>query len=298
MAYTQKELDELHAAAERMGLFENTRNSKVKRLADRRAKPAKKKPALSKPPRFETEEQRRDRVLALFKLKPLQRADYVEPYDVTNPTRYAEVKDWTGGDSRLRHILERYGPAMSEKGITAQYFKNWRVSFMMMTPEQLGALLRVTGRTIRRWESGKGEIPFSMWWMIHCTLQDPDYFLSRPGFHDFYIEYENGTALLCSRSYPDIRQSPGELFVNRAALNEVLVLREEMKRQKETLDEMTAENTKLRQLLKAQGVTAELQAMQDHITDMMKRISTADVLEFPESKESAEIVPLPRQASA
>lgn len=281
MAYSVKEIQELQAAAQRLGLLENPRNSKIKRMTDRRTLAAQtaKKPV--KQPRFETEEDRRVRVMRHYNLKPLEEISEVEPYDVTNSTRYAQVEDWTGGEERLQHILRQYGPAMPERGISPEAMKRWREQFMLMTPEQLGTLLRVSGRTVRNWEAGKSSIPFSMWWMMHCTLQDPQYFLSRPGFHDFYIKYENGTPLLCSAKWPDIRQSPSDLWINRAAINEMTRMRNDLVKKDEEIAELTLENTRIRKLLKVNKVTAELQAMQDKLTDLLKRVHTADVVEFP-----------------
>jgi DNA-binding transcriptional regulator YiaG len=178
----------------------------------------------------------------------------------------------------LDKLLKRYAYVMKPQGITPADFKRWREQFMLMNPEQLGALVRVTGRTIRDWENGVSKIPFAMWWVMHVTMQDPDYFLTRPGFHDFYIEYVDGTAHLCSHTYPDIHWTATDLYFNRCALNEVLCLREEIKRHIENFQELTAENTRLRQMLKTDGVTSELQAMHDHIGALMKRIHTADVM--------------------
>jgi predicted nuclease with TOPRIM domain len=60
--------------------------------------------------------------------------------------------------------------------------------------------------------------------------------------------------------------------------------------------ELEAENTRLRQMLKAGTVAAELKAMHDHIGEMMRRMHTADIVALPE-KENAEVISL-RQASA
>lgn len=288
MAYTSEEIKDLQAAAERMGLFENTRNSKIKRLAGGKDPATGKKPA-KKRSKFETEQERKDRIVRDYKLKPLRQAEEVEPYDVTNPTRYASVKEFFPGDGnqRLQSILKMYHIALHEHVITPRGLRNWREHFMLMTPEQLGQLVRVSARTVRNWEAGKNEIPFSMWWMMHCTLQDPKMFLTRPGFHDFYIDYTQHPPELCSHTWPDIRYSATDLWINRAALSEVLSTRNQMKAQQDELDSLKAENTRLRQLLKAESVAAELQAMQAHIGDLLKRIHTADIIPFPKADDEA-----------
>ena len=90
-----------------------------------------------------------------------------------------------------------------------------------------------------------------MWWVMHSSLQDPEYFLSRPGFHDFYIKYTpDGEAALCSRTWPDICYTPSDLYTNRAALSAVSSLQSKVAAQEQTIDELTAESTRLRQMMK------------------------------------------------
>ncbi len=239
-------------------------------------------------------------LLELNGLKPLTPRENLPPYDVTRATRYPDAPMWNKkvGAARLEALLQRYSHVMKPQGITGGEFRNWREYYMLLTPEQLGTLVRVSARTIRSWENGDSEIPFAMWWVMHTTLQDPEYFLTRPGFHDFYIEYTNGEAVLCSYKWPDIRCTPTNLYFNQSALSEVSALRQELKQKDQAIAELTAENTRLRQMMKAGTVAVELQAMHEHIGDMLKRISTADVLPFQDSRQSADVVLLSRQAQA
>ncbi len=239
-------------------------------------------------------------VLEVNGLKPLTPGENLPPYDVTRATRYPDAPMWNKkvGAARLEGLLQRYSHVMKPQGVTAGEFRHWREYYMLLTPEQLGTLVRVSARTIRSWENGESEIPFAMWWVMHTTLQDPAYFLTRPGFHDFYIEYANGEAVLCSHKWPDIRCTPTNLYFNQSAINEVSALRQELKQKDQAIAELTAENTRLRQMMKAGTVAAELQAMHEHIGDMLKRISTADVIPFQDARQSAEVVSLPRQAQA
>lgn len=295
--YSSEERKALAAAANRLGL--GKRSKKVTDLRERAEKPAIKAESNKQSRhRHESESERGERLIKQYKLNHLKKSEVVQPYDVTNPTRYPEVVMWNAtGSLVLDKILKRYAHAMKPQGITPEDFKMWREHFMLMNPEQLGALVRVSARTIRNWENGVSEIPFSMWWVMHVTMQDPEYFLTRPGFHDFYIEHVEGTAYLCSHSYPDIRWTATDLYFNRCALNEVLILREKIKRQDEKLNELTAENTRLRQMLKTEGVTGELQAMHDHIGALMKRIHTADVMPFHAEPEAAPAVNLTHKAA-
>lgn len=116
---------------------------------------------------------------------------------------------------------------------------------------------------------------------MHVTLQDPSYFLTRPGFHDYYIEYVAGVAYLCSKTYPDIRYTTTDLYVNRCAINEVAVLRSRLKRSEDHMQVLTEENIALRKMFKTGSITAELKSMQEYIGSLMARINTADVMAFP-----------------
>lgn len=249
-----------------------------------------------------TAKEYRDSVIEMYKLQHLTKAQEIPAYDVTSPTRYPAAPMSTAiGDERLAAILKKYEWVMKPQGVTAEAFKSWRLYSMMMTPEQLGELVRVNARTIRNWENGTSEIPFAMWWVMHSTLQDPDYFLTRPGFHDFYIGYDQhtGEAQLCSHTWPDIRCTPTDLYFNRAALNKVSSLQGKVEQQEKTIGELTAENTRLRQMLKAGTVASELTAMHEHIGNLLKQMHTADIVSFPEPPiVVSEVIEFPRQATA
>ena len=243
----------------------------------------------------------RDAVIEMYKLQHLKPAQDIPEYDVTRITRYPAAPIGAAiGDVRLEMALKRYGWGMKEQGVTAGDIKLWREHCLGMTTAQLAAFVRVNERTIRNWEDGTSAVPFSMWWMVHCTLQDPAFFLTRPGFHDYYIDYDRqtGEAMLRSYTWPDICYTPNQLYANRAALNEVSRLQVEVADLKRQVGELTAENTRLRQMAKTGAVTAELKAMQAHIADLLSRMHTADVLAFPENETAAEVVPFPLQASA
>lgn len=271
---------------------------KVKKL-----KAPKKSDVLTSPARRKkmTPLQYRDAVIEMYRLQHLKPAPEVPPYDVTSATRYpAAPISPVIGNERLAFILKRYEWTMKPQGVTPGDIKMWREQYMGMTPAQLGAFVRVNERTIRNWENGTSEVPFSMWWMVHSSLQDPSYFLSRPGFQDFYVDYkrDTGEPMLCSHTWPDIRYTPSELYTNRAALNEVSSLQFRVHELEKKVGELTAENTRLRQMAKTGAVAQELAAMQAHIADLLKRMNTADVLPFPETEPAGQVVDFPRQASA
>lgn len=241
-------------------------------------------PTGPKPGKRLTPEQERDRLMAMYKLEPLRKAENLPPYDVTDATRYAAVPEWKAHKNiNVTRIWERYKYAMSEHGITPTAFKMWREHSAYMSPEQVAQLVRVDVKTVRNWESGKSSIPFTMWWVISCTLQDPEFFLDRPGFHDYYIEYDRDRkeSVLCSHTWPDIRVSTTDLYMQRTAVSRVMQLDNQLAAKQQEVDRLVAENTRLRHMLKAGTVADELAAMQAHIGQLLAKMHTADVVDFP-----------------
>lgn len=282
--YTVEQKAELKAAGERLGLTGkiskklvniNERGTKAKSIGVPKDQIKKHR---------ETRDEFLVRMLATYKVKPLIVADIKADYDVTNSTRYQEVEMWNAGSIAQQNILNRYQFSMKPQGITPGEMRSWREHYLLMSREQLAAVIRVTERTVSNWEEARSPIPFSMWWMMHTTLQDPVYFLTRPGFHDFYIEYEKGEALLCSHKHPEIRYSTTDLYFNRAVFSELLSYKNKLTRADAAYAELEAENTRLREMYKTNAVTKELEFMHDHISQLMKRLNTADVIPFQLAK--------------
>jgi DNA-binding transcriptional regulator YiaG len=287
------------AALARLNAADGTGDPKVAKLKAPRTR-APKAPALPRRRKMSALEYR-DSIIEMFRLQHLRKEESLPPYDVTNITRYPEAPISPDiGNERLRQTLQRYAWVMKPQGVTAGDFQMWREHYMGMTRVQLAALVRVNERTVRLWEQGVSKIPFAMWWVLHSTLQDPAYFLTRPGFHDFYIDYNRNTgeAQLCSSTWPDIKYTPTELYTNRAAMSEVTRLQVKVKEQDQKIDELTAENTRLRQMLKAGTVAAELSAMHAHIGKLLQQMHTADVVAFPDPEPTSEVIPFARQAQA
>lgn len=231
---------------------------------------------------------------AMQQIKP---SDLPTGYSSGKPTKYYKPEFRDAGQMRLQAILKSYAPAMKAQGVTSTEFRMWREYCMLMTVEQAGQLVRVPPATIKDWESGRAPIPFSMWWVMHVMLQDPENLLCRPGFHDFYIQHDNSIGpTLCSSRYPDVRLTPNDLYATMGMQQRLEGFKAEVNQAKAKAAELEAENTRLRQMLKAGTVAAELKAMHDHIGEMMRRMHTADIVALPE-KENAEVISL-RQASA
>ncbi len=141
--YSAEEREALAAAGKRLGL--GKRDSKIADLRETgpKAKATGGEPKMRSSCRHESESERSERMIKQYKLKHLAKADFVPVYDVTKSTRYPEaVIRNTDGSERLEKILKRYSYAMKQQGITPIELKMWREHYMLMSPEQLGALVR------------------------------------------------------------------------------------------------------------------------------------------------------------
>jgi len=231
-------------------------------------------------------------------MKHLQRSDLPKDFDESKPTRYAKPVMADNGRITLNALLLRNEYVMNEHGITAFEFQQWRLHSLFMSPEQLAQMVRVPVKTVLAWESGKAAIPFSMWWVMHSTLQDPEMFLTRPGFHNFYIDYYDGEPMICSRTHPDIRYTITDMYAGIIAMRSVEAMKNELEQKARANDELVAENTKLRQMLKAGVVENELVNMHEHIGNLLKQMQTADIVSFPEQETVSTVIEFPRQATA
>jgi DNA-binding transcriptional regulator YiaG len=163
--------------------------------------------------------------------------------------------------------------------------KHWRLYYLNITQDECARLLRIPLTTYVKWEAGKQKIPFLMWYMVHCVLQWDEVRLSKAGFADFYINYQNGNAYLCSAEYPDIKFAPADLAYFGRAIQHLNNIEKRNKELQAQVDRLTFENTELRRMYKANKVTAQVEAMQEQINALMMRLNTADVMPFEAPQE-------------
>jgi DNA-binding transcriptional regulator YiaG len=146
-----------------------------------------------------------------------------------------------------------------------------------ITPEQCAAYLRVSPRTVYRWENGSSPVPFVAVELLRLVLNSVYAKVSHKSWDGWFIS-ETGSLMS-----PDVGGegfTPQQLNVLSFQRGEAPELRSENERLQALLDEAQAENTKLRQMYVAQGVVDELAAMQETISGLMSRIATARIIPF------------------
>lgn len=214
--------------------------------------------------------------------------------DVPLPQRQLPYSKKTGMPVRRTGLHETQGlPQWYERALqvaelTPADFAHWRKSYVQLTIDECARLFRVSAGLVKRWERGTASIPFAAWYVVHCHLQKPDVWVSRCGFSDLYVEYEDGEALLCSAEWPDIRYSHGQLVYLGQMLTQLHAKEGEIERLRERISELEQENTNLRQMFKQNAVTQELQSMHERLSSLLGQVSTADVYSLSGRRDQQE----------
>lgn len=166
---------------------------------------------------------------------------------------------------------------------TALRFTSTRES-LHITREQCAAYLRVTLKTVYRWESGETPVPFVAYELLRLVAKSIYAKVVHTDWDGWFI---SETGKLVSPDVGGEGFTPGQLNVLLFQRSEAETLRINVTELQAQLDSAQAENTKLRQMYVAQGVVDELASMQETITELMTRIATAKIIPF--SNESTHL---------
>jgi len=146
-----------------------------------------------------------------------------------------------------------------------------------MTPEQCAAYLRVSVETIFRWESGKASVPFVCFELLRVVSETVRFKMSHQSWDGWFI---NEHGVLHSPDVGGKGFTPEQLVLSTITRSEAALLRNDVKKLQGQLDAAIAENTALREMYLADGVTDEVAAVQEKINSLMARINTARVIPF------------------
>lgn len=165
--------------------------------------------------------------------------------------------------------------------ITPERFREVRCLIHQMTVAQCAALLRTTASTVWRWESGHTVIPYAAYMALRL-LADVRYLPHQVKTWDGWQIINAGpdVGMLYDAKCTGAIVSPADIRTIPYVRGE----RDAWKRRAETADaraaELEAENTHLRQLFSAHGVTAELRQMQERLSGLLDSIGTAEIIDY------------------
>lgn len=172
------------------------------------------------------------------------------------------------------------------KRITGAHFKEVR-TLLRMTRQQCAAFLRLDPKTIERWEIGRRAPAFAAYETLRLTAQSVYARSSHREWDGWFISRDGEWI---SPNVGKLAFKPWELEQWPQLLADISKLRFEKARLTEELAEAAVENTRLRKLFLAQGVTKELQRMHDRIGDLLTGINTAEIVEFERPAKAAHLL--------
>ncbi len=161
--------------------------------------------------------------------------------------------------------------------ISAEHFCYMRKTVLRISQRQCAAYLRVSLKTITRWEKDEADIPFAALELLRVVYHSAQFKLSHPEWDGWFI---STTGKLISPYSRDLALTPEDLNLVPYLHNWNATMKDEVEKLTEELAAARAENTALRELFLANGITDEVAAMQEKINGLMTRINTARVIPF------------------
>lgn len=160
--------------------------------------------------------------------------------------------------------------------VSPESFKMLR-QMLGMTVQQCGAYLRTDKSTVHKWEKGIFRLPFPAFELLRIILESVSFKMSHPKWDGWFVN-ENG--VLHSPDMGGKGWTPEQLIWSTMTRSEAALLRNDVKKLQSQLDTAIADNTALRELFLANGVTDEVAGMQEKINTLMAKINTARVIPF------------------
>lgn len=189
---------------------------------------------------------------------------------------------WAG--YRPRWLREAEQPVI----IAPLAFKQYRAYVLCMSIQQCAAFLRVKASDINKWEAGTKPIPYAAYialrlvadieYLPHQVKAWADWWIIPDGVHVGML-MNRRTGAMYSENEIAALWLTGQIDAKakRHAEQENAELREQVAT-------LTAENTRLRQLFNAQGVTQELRQMRERMITLLASIGTAEIIDYAPAK--------------
>lgn len=213
------------------------------------------------------------------------------------PRRFSERSEWScwmnGADPEWFHTdqaraLERvfgssfpqwYIKASPWVEITPQRFQTMRKMILGLQINQCAAYLRVSRSSVSAWESGRTPIPFAAYEALRLQSETNFFKMSHQIWDGWYVQRQTGA--LISPHDAKVEILPHQLSTMHLTYAQLAIAEEKCHRQARRIDQLEAENARLRGKAKVRQVVEKLESMQATIANLLGDLHTAEIHEFP-----------------
>lgn len=157
-------------------------------------------------------------------------------------------------------------------------FKGFRESITGLTVAQCAAYLRVHPASVRRWESGEVEVPFAAFEVLRLLYYTAAQRLSHKHWDGWFINPKTGE--LVSPDIGRLAVRPEEINGLPLLYQERAMLKQQVSSQAAQIAALQTENAAIRSSDTSRKVAAELEAMQERISELLGSVRTAQIFEF------------------
>lgn len=189
----------------------------------------------------------------------------------------------------INEAFPNYHPqwvVQSQTEISAERFCYLRKHVLRINQSQCAAYLRVNLKTVRRWEKSEAEIPFAAFELLRMVYHSVQFKLSHPEWDGWFI---NAKGKLISPYHRDMALTPSDLNLVPFLHSWNATMKDEIVKLTQKLAEAISENTALRELFLANGITDEVAAMQERVNSLMTKINTARVIPFAQTQDEPQL---------
>lgn len=166
---------------------------------------------------------------------------------------------------------------------------------LVLNRKQTARLLRVSINSVLNWEHGVYPVPFSAMLALLLISESMRYRLASEAWRDWeFSQRFNSDVALPTKARRHVTYlhnaktgacfEPEELNRLHYTMQRIALLDSENIELRQCVAALTRENTELREMFLADGVTTELRGMRDRIQRLYERINTAAVIALPSKK--------------
>lgn len=155
--------------------------------------------------------------------------------------------------------------------------KHLRRHCLTITQAQAAAYLRVKLRDYQTWERGHKPVPFMAFELLRIVFESTAYRLSQARWDGWFFGKDGR---LVSPDVGSLEVGPEDFIALVFLRGELDAHRQQSAHLREEITALEAENARIRQMYRDQGVTRELEAMQDRLDGLLASIRTAQVIPF------------------